>query len=58
MLKTEYQQVEAEIKAKSPRYAALTQPQPFKTEEIQRLLDRDALLVEYSLGEDRSYLWR
>lgn len=57
VLKTEYQQVETEIKAKSPRYAALTQPQPLKTEEIQRLLDRDALLLEYSLGEDRSYLW-
>lgn len=57
VLKAEYQQVETEIKAKSPRYAALTQPQPLKTEEIQRLLDRDALLLEYSLGEDRSYLW-
>ena len=25
--------------------------------EIQQLLDKDTLLLEYSLGEDRSYLW-
>lgn len=56
-LKTEYQQVEAEIKAKSPHYAALTQPQPLSAEQILQLLDKDTLLLEYSLGDDRSYLW-
>ena len=56
-LKTEYQQVEAEIKAKSPRYAALTQPQPLSVEQIQQLLDKDSLLLEYSLGDKHSYLW-
>ncbi|HYH85194.1 MAG TPA: CHAT domain-containing protein [Pyrinomonadaceae bacterium] len=57
-LTTEFQQVEAEIRQKSPRYAALTQPRPLSLREIQtQVLDRDTLLLEYSLGEERSYLW-
>jgi CHAT domain-containing protein len=54
----EYQNIEALIRANSPRYAALTQPQPLSLKEIQqRVLDDDTLLLEYSLGEERSYLW-
>ena len=57
-LTTRYQQVEAQIRQKSPRYAALTQPQPLSLREIQtQVLDSDTLLLEYSLGEERSYLW-
>ena len=56
-LKTDYQQVEAQIRATSPRYAALTQPQPLSAEQIQHLLDKNTLLLEYALGEERSYLW-
>ena len=55
---SEYQETEAQIRAKSPRYAALTQPQPLGLKEIQKqVLDEDTLLLEYALGEDRSYLW-
>ncbi|MGA9770630.1 MAG: CHAT domain-containing tetratricopeptide repeat protein [Blastocatellia bacterium] len=57
VLAMQYQQVEAEIRDKSPRYAALTQPQPLSLTEIQKLLDPDTLLLEYSLGLERSYLW-
>jgi CHAT domain-containing protein/predicted negative regulator of RcsB-dependent stress response len=54
----QYQQVQAEIRATSPRYAALTQPQPLSLQQIQQqVLDDQTLLLEYSLGEDRSYLW-
>jgi CHAT domain-containing protein/tetratricopeptide (TPR) repeat protein len=54
----EYEQVEAQIRARSPRYAALTQPQPLGLTEIQQqALDEDTLLLEYALGEKRSYLW-
>jgi CHAT domain-containing protein len=54
----EFQDVEAQIRTKSPRYAALTQPQPLSLKEIQQqVLDKDTLLLEYSLGEERSYLW-
>jgi CHAT domain-containing protein/Tfp pilus assembly protein PilF len=54
----EYQQVQARIRAASPRYAALTQPQPVSLKEIQeQALDPDTLLLEYALGDERSYLW-
>jgi len=54
----ELQQVETEIRQTSPHYAALMQPQPLTLKEIQtRLLDSDTMLLEYSLGEERSYLW-
>lgn len=57
-LTTEFQQVEAQIRQTSPRYAALTQPQPLTLQEIQtQLLAADTMLLEYSLGKDRSYLW-
>ena len=56
-LLTDYQDVTAQIRAKSPRYAELTQPKPLSTKEIQQLLDKDTLLLEYALGEERSYLW-
>jgi CHAT domain-containing protein/tetratricopeptide (TPR) repeat protein len=54
----EYEEVRAQIRARSPRYAALTQPQPLGLTEIQQqALDEDTLLLEYALGEKRSYLW-
>jgi len=57
-LESQYQDVEAAIRKNSPRYAALTQPIPLTAAQIQRdLLDDDTLLLEYSLGEKRSYLW-
>lgn len=52
------QQVETEIRQTSPHYAALMQPQPLTLSEIQtQVLDQDTLLLEYSLGDERSYLW-
>jgi CHAT domain-containing protein len=57
-LTSEYQQVESQIRASSPAYAGLTQPQPLTAKEIQtQLLDQDTLLLEYSLGEDRSHVF-
>jgi CHAT domain-containing protein/Tfp pilus assembly protein PilF len=53
----QYQETEADVLAMSPAYAALTQPQPLGTKEIQQLLDDDTLLLEYCLGESRSYVW-
>ncbi|MFL6234801.1 MAG: CHAT domain-containing protein [Thermoanaerobaculia bacterium] len=49
--------VEAEIRERSPAFAALTQPQPLSAAGIQALLDPETLLLSYSLGEERSYLW-
>jgi CHAT domain-containing protein/Tfp pilus assembly protein PilF len=53
----ELSQVEAEIRKSSPRYAALTQPHLATSAEIRGLLDGESLLLEYSLGEERSFLW-
>lgn len=51
----EYQQLQAEIRTGSPRYAGLTQPQPLSLREIQeQVLDGESLLLEYALGEERS----
>jgi CHAT domain-containing protein/tetratricopeptide (TPR) repeat protein len=50
--------VQARIRSASPRYAALTQPQPVALPGIQRqVLDEDTLLLEYTLGEAGSLLW-
>lgn len=57
-LLNEYQTIQAQIRQKSPKYAALTQPKPLTVKEIQtQVLDRDTVLLEYSLGKERSYLW-
>ncbi|MEG4417236.1 CHAT domain-containing protein [Microcoleus sp. LAD1_D5] len=51
-------QIEAKIRASSPRYAALKYPEPLNLPQIQQqVLDDNTLLLEYSLGEERSYLW-
>jgi CHAT domain-containing protein len=50
--------VEAEIRERSPAFAALTRPQPLKAAAIQGLLDPDTVLLSYALGEERSFLWR
>jgi tetratricopeptide (TPR) repeat protein len=57
-LTNELEELQVEIRNKSPHYAALTQPQPLDLKEIQRqVLDSDTMLLEYTLGDDRSYLW-
>jgi len=57
-LTSEYEQVQAQIRQNSPRYAALTQPVPLKLKEIQsELLDDNTVLLEYALGEEKSFLW-
>ena len=57
-LSSQYEELEAEIRRSSPRFAALTQPQPIPLDQIQReVLDDNSLLLEYYLGEEKSYLW-
>jgi CHAT domain-containing protein len=55
---TEYDELQGKIRDSSPRYAALTQPQPLNLSGIQQqALDPQTLLLEYSLGENASYLF-
>ena len=57
-LTTDYEQVQAQIREASPQYAALVQPVPLTLEEIQqKVLDRETLLLEYSVGEEKSFVW-
>ncbi|TAE00127.1 MAG: CHAT domain-containing protein [Oscillatoriales cyanobacterium] len=57
-LLAQYQDIQTQIRTTSPRYAALTQPQPLTLPQIQQqILDENTILLQYSLGKDRSYLW-
>lgn len=57
-LTSRYHEVEAQIRAASPHYAALTQPQPLSVAEIQQqLLDENTVLLEFALGQKQSWLW-
>lgn len=55
---TQYREIQAQIRVKSPKYAELTQPSQVNFKQIQeRLIDPDTMLLEYWLGPRRSYLW-
>ena len=57
-LAVEYDNIENQIRAASPKYASLTAPQPLTLSEVQqKVLDDKTALLEYSLGADASYLW-
>ncbi len=54
----EYHGLQSRIRAVSPRYAALTEPHPLTLAEIQtECLDSQTVLLEFALGEKRSWLW-
>ncbi len=58
MLAARYHRLEARIRLANPRYASLAAPRPLTVAEIQRqVVGDDTLLLEYALGEGRSYLW-
>jgi CHAT domain-containing protein/tetratricopeptide (TPR) repeat protein len=57
-LSVQFNSVQSEIRTQSPGYAILTQPQMLQFKDIQtEVQDENTLLLEFSLGEDRSYLW-
>uniref|UniRef100_UPI0039C6DBE7 CHAT domain-containing protein n=1 Tax=Anabaena sp. CCY 9402-a TaxID=3103867 RepID=UPI0039C6DBE7 len=45
------------IRTTNPEYAALKYPEPLTLPQIQQQLDKDTVLLQYSLDKDRSYLW-
>lgn len=54
----EFRDVQTSLRESSPRYAALTQPEPLDVRQVQEeVLDDEAVLLEYSLGDERSYLF-
>ena len=57
-LTADLDQVQSKIRATSPQYAALTQPIPLSLREIQtKVLDEGTLLLEYTLGSEKSFAW-
>lgn len=57
-LTMKYDELEMQLKAQDTRYAALREPQALTIQDIQRqVLDEDTILLEFALGEQRSYLW-
>lgn len=57
-LTAELEQVQSRIRQNSPQYAALTQPVPLDLKDIQsKVLDDNTVLLEYTLGAVKSFLW-
>lgn len=57
-LTTQMDELQGQMRANHPRYAALLRPQPLSPAEIQRqLLTPDSLLLEYFVAEERLYLF-
>ncbi|HVG18874.1 MAG TPA: CHAT domain-containing protein [Blastocatellia bacterium] len=57
-LARQHHELEARIRVASLNYAALIQTRPLNLKTIQeQAIDDDTLLLQYSLGEARSYLW-
>jgi len=57
VLLNEYKDAKTQIRISSPRYAELTEPKSLSLKDIQKSLDSESVLLEYSLGEKRSYVW-
>jgi CHAT domain-containing protein/tetratricopeptide (TPR) repeat protein len=57
-LLSEYHDVEERLRASSPQYASLTRPEPLPLPAIRdEVLDDDSVLLEYTLGDTRSFVW-
>jgi len=57
-LVSQYGDVEGQIRATSPEYAALSHPSPWSVADVQQqLLDPGTALLEYSLGDERSHVF-
>jgi CHAT domain-containing protein len=57
-LEARHAALDAEIRSRSPRYAAVARPRPLTLRQVQQhVLDTDTILLEYAQGETRSYLW-
>lgn len=54
---SDYQRIQAQIREQNPRALALSQFQPLSLADIQNELRPDDVLLEISLGDERSHLW-
>lgn len=57
-LRSEYQQVQTQLRKQNSHLSSLAQALPLDLKQIQNQLpDSETLLLEYALGDERSYLW-
>ena len=57
-LQNRLEEIKADLKQKSPVYSAIKDPPPFDVADFQEnVLDDRSVLLEFSLGNDESYLW-
>ncbi|HQU85338.1 MAG TPA: CHAT domain-containing protein, partial [Pyrinomonadaceae bacterium] len=56
-LSNELESFKQKIRQENPHYANLFQDTNISTQEIKELLDDETVLLEYKLGEKRSFLW-
>jgi CHAT domain-containing protein len=58
-LEARYKEVTEAIRERYPSYEQITRPAPWDLRQIQEqvIADDQTVLVEYSLGTDRSYVW-
>lgn len=58
-LSSEYEQVNEAIRARYPAYQQITRPAAWDLRRVQEqvIADEQTVLLEYSLGSERSYLW-
>ncbi|KAF0207010.1 MAG: hypothetical protein FD167_5503, partial [bacterium] len=55
---SQLKELQAEIKQKNPHYTNFSELKAFNLKQIQeQILDPDTVLLEYSLGNEQSYLW-
>jgi len=56
-LMKEQDDLRTRIRSKNRKFLELTQPPLLTAPEIQKQLDSDTLLIEFALGDKRSYVW-
>jgi CHAT domain-containing protein/predicted negative regulator of RcsB-dependent stress response len=55
-LTRDYEEIQDQIRARRG-VAEISGPKPLSGRQLQEQIDSDSLLLEFSLGEDRSYIW-
>jgi CHAT domain-containing protein/tetratricopeptide (TPR) repeat protein len=55
---SQIQESRNKLRVENPAYAALKYPEPIALKEIQqKVLDENTVMLQYSIGKERSYLW-
>jgi CHAT domain-containing protein/tetratricopeptide (TPR) repeat protein len=58
VLINQIQESQNKLRVENPAYAALKYPEPITLKEIQqKVLDKNTVMLQYSIGKERSYLW-